>query len=178
MECIIRSEYCRRLASSYHLEGPSEYHFTGPPIGSPASLPSSNATQHPPSSRQSFGRVIRVRMVVSYRSKVFTIGNMILHASSPTPRHAFNAHAYTASGMRKCAQDIERGPTIMRFNFKWPCSDQILLTRLARTLVHVMPPMKTHIEAKSWVGEIWVVSRLCCSIYTVLLLLPTCLCVL
>jgi len=68
MECIIRSEYCRRLASSYHHEGPSEYHFTGPPIGSPASLPSSNATQHPPSSRQSFGSVIRARMVVSYRS--------------------------------------------------------------------------------------------------------------
>lgn len=53
-----------------------------------------------------------------------------------------------------------------------------LLTRLARTLVHVMPPMKTYIEAKGLVGEIWVVSRLCCSIYTVLLLLPTCLCVL
>lgn len=93
-----------------------------------------------------------------------TIGNMILHASSPTPRHALNAHAYTAPGMRKCAQDIERGPTIMRFNLKWPCSDQILLTRLARALVHVMPPMKTYIEAKSLVGEIWVVSRLCCSI--------------
>lgn len=45
---------------------------------------------------------------------------MILHASSPTPRHAFNAHAYTALGMRKCAQDIERGPSIMRFNFERP----------------------------------------------------------
>lgn len=78
---------------------------------------------------------------------------MILHASSPTPRHAFNAHAYTAPGMRKCAQDIERGPTIMRFNLKWPCSDQILLARLARTLVHVMPQMKTYIEAKSFGGR-------------------------
>lgn len=46
---------------------------------------------------------------------------MILHASSPTTRHAFNAYAYTAPGMRKCARDIERGlPSIMRFNFKWP----------------------------------------------------------
>lgn len=24
MECIIRSEYCRRLAPSYHREGPSD----------------------------------------------------------------------------------------------------------------------------------------------------------